>query len=450
MKMRKFGKSVSKYFRAILPQTFEKKGKGYYKYGWNDNLPLELIQVINNSGIAKKAAKKYAEYLEADGFTDELAAKIKINQYQTADKFLSKLALSFAYFDAAVLHVSRKADGTIAELKVMPIHKFRKRLDGDWQYNPTIGEEKYEDNKWVIYQRFQGTVASQTALQENITTYEKRGEIAYLFDGNPFDSDQYAIPDYLAAIEDIKTSAEITKMDYEAVLNGFNLGGIMSFVGVDETTKGEDGLTDRERIEDAMMHFTGLKKNNDGLTSRFGVWANFVSQPEQAPVFTGLDPKPILEASNTKRDIIERAVCKLWDVHPVLLGYSEASVLGNDKAIAQAMEILKNSVKPTQRMISEFMKVCYPQYEWTISEVKTTYIEPVLFDVMTQDEKRNLISLAPVEQQVPSEGQKLLDTLNSLSPLLATKVIDMIPQDVLLSALGIKSNTNEEQPPSVG
>lgn len=450
MKMKKFGKSVSKYFRAILPQTFEKKGKGYYRYGWNDNLPLELIQIINNSGVAKKAAKKYAEYLEADGFSEAASSSLMVNKVQNADKFLVKVALSFAYFDAAVINIGRKADGTIGELKVMPIHKFRKRLDGDWQYNPTIGEEKYDDSKWELYQKFQGQQATPEALSENITKYEKRGEIVYLYDGNPFDSDVYAIPDYLAAIEDIKTSAEITKMDYEAVLNGFNLGGVMTFVGVDETTKGEDGYTDRERIEDAMTQFTGLKKNQDGLTSRFGVWANFVSQPEQAPIYTGNDPKPILEASNTKRDVIERAVCKLWDVHPVLLGFSEASVLGNDKAIAQAMEILKNSVKPTQRLISDFMKVCFPQYDWTISEVKTTYIEPSLYDVMTQDEKRNLISLAPIEQPVPSEGQRLLDTLNSLSPLLATKVIDMIPQDVLLTALGIKTTTNEKQPPSVG
>jgi hypothetical protein len=192
-----------------------------------------------------------------------------------------------------------------------------------------------------------------------------------------------------------------------------------------------------------MRSFSGLKKNNDGLTSRFALLTNFVEQPEQAPIFTGNDPKPILDASNTKREVIERAVARLFGVHPVLLGYSEASVLGNDKALAQAKEMLKDTVAPVQRLITEMFETLYGKsIDFTISEVQSTFIEPQLYDVMTQDEKRNLISLAPVEQEIPNAGQKLLDTLNSLSPLLATKVIDMIPQDTLLEALGIKSQPN--------
>ena len=37
-------------FKNILPVTTEKKGDGYFRYGWNDNLPLELIEAINNEG----------------------------------------------------------------------------------------------------------------------------------------------------------------------------------------------------------------------------------------------------------------------------------------------------------------------------------------------------------------------------------------------------------------
>jgi len=58
---KKLGKSHSKvFFRNILPTTFIDKNTGYYKYGYNDNLPLDIIQAINNSGTAKKALKKYA------------------------------------------------------------------------------------------------------------------------------------------------------------------------------------------------------------------------------------------------------------------------------------------------------------------------------------------------------------------------------------------------------
>jgi hypothetical protein len=436
-----FGKTFTRVFKNLLPKTYENKSEGYHKFGWNDNLPLEIIEAINNSGVAKKAAKKYAQYIEADGFAHENAAKFKVNKDETADSILSKIGVSFSYLFSCAYHVSRKLDGSVHEAKVMPMQKLRKKLNGNWCYNETIGTEKFDKSKWVDLQNFQGTIAPLSALEINKNEFGGRGEIYYIFDGNPFDSDIYAIPDFVASIEDLKTSSEISKMDYEAVLNGFVLGGVMTFVGDFESQqKGEDGLTQRERIEASMEQFTGLRKNNDGLTSRFAVLTNFVSTPEQAPVYTGNDPKPILEASNTKRDIIDRAVCKLWGIHPVLLGFTEASVLGNDKAIAQASMMLKQSVNPIQRLITQsFENMFGTQIDWTISEVKDNYIEPALLADMTPEERRNLLSLPPVEQNIPSDGERLLKTLNGLSPLLATKVIDMIPQDLLLNALGIKA-----------
>jgi len=400
-------------FKNILPVTTEKRGDGYFRYGWNDNLPLELIDAINNSGVAKKAAKKYAEYIQADGFVSPVASDFKVNAKQTADEFLGVLSTSFAYFSSGVIHVSRLGNGRVGKAEVMPTQKFRRGVNGTWFYNPTIGLEKFEKNAWVELQDFQGEVASFQAMDSNIKNFGGRGEILYVYNGNPFDSGHYAIPDYLAAFEDLKTSSELSKMDYEAVLNGFVLGGIMTFSGVDETTKGEDNLTDRQRVEDAMTQFTGLQKNKDGLTSRFGVLAHFVETPEQAPTYTATDPKPILEASNTKRDIIERSICRLWGVHPVLLGFAEAAVLGNKDAIEQAREELRNVVNPVQRLITMAMTAMYGKsIDWTISEFG-------------------------VSVNIPSEGDRILTTLNSLSPLLATKIIDLIPQDKLLSAFGI-------------
>jgi len=356
-------------FKNILPVTTEKKGDGYFRYGWNDNLPLELIEAINNSGVAKKAAKKYAEYIQADGFVSPVASSFKVNSKQTADKFVGIFATSWSYFNAVVIHVSRLGNGRVGKSEVMPLQKFRRGINGTWFYNPTIQTDKYRRDAWVELQDFQGEVATFEAMDINVNHFGGRGEILYVYNGNPFDSGHYGLPDYLAAFEDLKTSSELSKMDYEAVLNGFVLGGIMTFSGVNETTEGEDGLTDRQRVEEAMTQFTGLQKNKDGLTSRFGVLAHFVETPEQAPTYTATDPKPILEASNTKRDIIERSICRLFGVHPVLLGYSEAAVLGNTNAIEQARKELREAVKPVQGLIQETMATMYGNnIDWTLSE----------------------------------------------------------------------------------
>lgn len=412
-------KTVAKsQFRNILPKTYKNKSEGYYNYGWNDRLPLEIIEAINNSGVAKKAAKKYAEYIAADGFVSPVASSYKVNRKETGDKVLEKIATSFAYFDAVAYHIKRKGDGAIGEVTVAPIHKIRKSYEGHFMYNPTIGTEKFEKSKWETLQPFQGTVASMDAMAENVAVYGGRGEIFYVFDGNPFDSDVYAIPDFLAAFEDLKTSAELIKMDYEAVLNGFVLGGVMTFVGVDDKEEDDMGKTDRDYVLEEMAQFTGLRKNNDGLTSRFGVFTNFVETAEQIPQYTAADPKPILEASDKKRDTIERSICRLWGINPVLMGYEAAAVLGNDKAIEQAKADLRDVVNPIQRLITfSFQQMYGTAIDWTISEFGK-------------------------EVNIPSVGDKILNTLNQLSPLLATKVIDMIPQDILLDALGIPANSD--------
>ena len=284
--------------------------------------------------------------------------------------------MSFAYFYACALHIKRKGDGSIGSVSVMPVQKLRRGLNGTWFYNETIGG-KYDKKCWVELQDFQGQKVHASVLAENIQKFGGRGEVFYMFDGNPFDSSVYAIPDYYASIEDLKTCSEISKMDLESVLNGFVLGGVMSFFDVDDTTKGEDGLTDRERTDLAMTQFTGLQKNADGLSSRFGIMTHYTKTKDQAPIYTANDPKPILEASNAKRDIIERAVCRLWGVQPVLIGYSEASILGNDKAISQAVDMLTKTVNPVQRLITDSLKKIYgTEIDFTISEFKPTQTAP--------------------------------------------------------------------------
>jgi len=417
---KKIGKSDSKVFKNILPTTYQDKGIGYFKYGYNDRLPLDIIDAINNSGTAKKALKKYSDYIQADGFISDNASKFQVNEKETADKILSKIALSFGYFSGCAIHVSRLGNGAVGKIKVLPFHKVR-RDNECFYFNDTIGSEKYDKNAWVKLQSFKGTIATFEDIQLNKTQFGSRGEIFYLFNGNEFDSALYPIPDFLASFEDIKTSSEIAKMDYEAVLNGFALGGTMTFIGVSENKDEATGQSDRDRVEEAMTQFTGLRKNKEGLTSRFAVMTNFVDTKEEVPIFTGNDPKPILEASNSKRDIIERAVCRLWDVHPVLLGYSEAAVLGNSDAIEQAKEILRDSVNPIQRLISDAFRELYGNtIDWTISEFG-------------------------IEINIPSAGDKILKTLNSLSPLLATKVIDLIPENTLLESFGIAPNPQQQQ-----
>lgn len=436
-----------KVFRALLPKTYKAKSQGYYKFGHDDRLALDIIKAINNSSTAKKASRKYADFIQGDGFVDVNLSRLFANKKKgiTFDKLLQVASISMSYFGAVPFLIGRTPEGDIGSVEVVPFQKYRKGIEGDWYYNETIGEEKENKSAWVKVQDFQGVKITPQDVMYNIEHYGGRGEIYYMHAGNPFDSDIYAIPDFLAGYYDLKTHSELINMDYEAVLNGFVFGGIMTFIGVDDTIKKEStGMTEREEIEDSMASFTGLNKDKDELTTRFAIMAHFANSKDEAPIYSPHDPKAILESSIRKREEVERSISRMWDVHPVLLGHSEASVLGNDKAFQQAEKMLAKSVRPTQRMIEQTLKMFYPNFDFTIASYSSDYIEPSLMKDLTEDERRALIGYEPKEQAVTSEGERILKVLNGLSPLLATKLVDLIPEDKLLNILGIKAENTPQ------
>jgi len=173
----------------------------------------------------------------------------------------------------------------------------------------------------------------------------------------------------------------------------------------------------------------------------------FAPNKDSIPVLQPFDAKAIYDASNTKRELIERSVCRLFGIHPVLMGYTDAAVLGNQQALSNAVALLNNKINSFQRHISSaFNELFGEDYDFTISTFTPyQFIAPELFAVLTEDEKRATGGYSPIERSIPTEGDKILEVLNGLSPLLATKVIELIPKQTLLDALGIKAELETTQ-----
>ena len=206
------------------------------------------------------------------------------------------------------------------------------------------------------------------------------------------DNPQYPVPDYYASIEDVLTSAEIQRYDLEAVMNGFVPSAILTLVGkTDNTTKDANGRTARDYQEDALASFTGHDKNEEGLSGRNRLLVMEAATKEEIPVLQTFDAKAILDASNSKRDVIERAVCRSFGVQPVLVGYSDAAVLGNTQSIANASLELANNVNALQRLIERTFTILFPQVEWKLSAFKpVSYIPESVYQYLTEDEIRAL------------------------------------------------------------
>jgi hypothetical protein len=373
---------LMKFLNRFVEIVKDLGSKPYIFYGKDNYLPNKLVKWVNESGTAKLALNKYAQYIEADGFVDETTQQFKFNEHQTGNQFLYDVSIQQSYFKGFALFIQR--DGfNKPKAKVLALDKCRKDKDGEgiW-YNPTLFTAKFEEIKWKQYPIYK---------RENTILTAPDGEIAYFFKKsaeNPY----YPIPDYFAGIEDIITSAELSKMDLEITWNGFLTSGSMTFIGnPNQVIEDETGKTYKQYIDDLLTEFTGAKKDGDGLSTRFSLLTFFANNKEEVPIYQPFDTKGIIDASNAKRELIDRNVCRLMKVPPVLIGFSEATVLGNQQALSNSQKELINTVNSDQRFITECLKTIFPELNLEITQFQPALVaDPVLMNYLTEDEIRNI------------------------------------------------------------
>ena len=375
---------VFRFFNRYVEIIKDLGSKDYILYGHDNLLPNKCLKYINDSGTAKMCVAKVAEYTEADGFVSDIESAKKVNKYQKGDDFLRDIALQVSVFKGFALLVKRNGFDIPVEADVLSFEKIRRKKDGSgFYYNKNVGNDKYKESEWVFYPEYNKNA-------RGIATQYPQGEIAYFYirsAENPY----YPIPDYYAGIEDIITSAELSKMDLELALNGFMPSALLTVIGdPNQVVQGETNKTNREVIEDTLAEFSGAVKDKNGLSGRFSLATMWAHTKEEVPVLQTFDAKAIIDASNTKRDAINRDVCRLFKVPPVLVGFSEATVLGNQQALSNSQKMLIDTVNSYQRFITESINEVFVG-DWTISQKTPAAVsDPALLAVLTEDELRRI------------------------------------------------------------
>ena len=387
---------VIPFMNMFVPEK-ENRSKGIYEFGKDNLLPNKLMRWVLDSGTAKRAQEKRAAYITADGFVEEEAANLKVNPFQTADKLLTEISGYQAYFKGFALHVKRRPNGV--EVETLPFQDIRKRLDGDFSYNPTYSSTKFDQNKEKIIKAFKFGKIDQSHLDK----IGDNGELIYAYHKSA-DNKHFPIPDYYAGIEDIRTSSELQKLDYEAVVNGFIPSAILTLIGnLDDESEDENGMTEKDYFDEQLEAFTGNVKDYEGKSGRMRLFINWARTKDEAAVLQPFDAKAIIDASNSKRDIIDRTVSRLFGVHPMLLGFADPAGLGNQQAMANASQELNNDVISDQQLVTEVFQALYPDIKnWDITTFRPIqFIPDKILEDLTIDERRALVGYAPIKPIIP-------------------------------------------------
>ena len=426
---------MNKFFEIFNRLAVIKENKSTKAY--DNAFQGELIKAVMNSGTARNCVDKRASYIFGNGFSDEVIAKEKINSIQTYNKFLADTSNNVALFKTVSWIVRIGVDGMPYSVKSIPTQKVFTKSDGNFIYNPTLFTDNYYKNDDLEYEAYRpdfNPLQRKEEVAKQIKKYKsQRGFIYYRYIRS-IGSDHYAIPPAYSGLEDILTDHELSAYELENLQNGFLPSAILTLIGkVDDTIIDEKtGLTEAGLLRKNLKQFTA----KDGGRTKLMVLT--ADTKEQIPNLQQLDVGKILEGLEKITDRVGRKVCRLFEVPPVLAGFEDAAILGSSQTFKNALLGLQHSVIKDQELIIESLKEIYGDKDFSISSLKLIdYIPNEILSKLTDDELRALAGYEPLPIETSNAAQQTLNSLNTLSPLVANKVLESMSDQEIRSLIGL-------------
>lgn len=413
-----------------------------HKYGDNNLLPNEIMEMVYDSGTASACYSKLAQFLYAKGFVNEAASKLQVNEHQTANALLAELVPYRALLRGTAYAVNFSILGTEKEVACIPFECVRKLKNGRFVVNFGLSEGKQKKEDDMEFLPFNPYATPEEISQEIIDYIDAGnvyyGHMYYSFRKRP-GQNIYPIPDYFAGKEDIETDAEISRFERKNIKNGFFPDAMLTAIGEeydDVVVRNDDG-TETSAPSDAKTGLVKTIKSIKGGETEATVLLITAPNKESVPDLKTFDRGPGLKSMEGMTDRVANKVARHFGVPPVLIGLSTEGKLGNNQELLNSIKLFGLVLAPMQDDIKRDFEVLFPGHDWSISSLNPfDYIDPVIAAKMTDDEIRSFGGLPELEKPQSSEMEKTLAALNSLSPLVANKVLESLSSEELRGLIG--------------
>jgi hypothetical protein len=319
----------------------------------------------------------------------------------------------------------------------VPFHTVRKLTNGQFVVNPTLGSSDYKKDQDRIHDGFDNSPAvvqeiinqAQALDAANPSPDNQPGQILYVYQKNS-QQPHYPVPASWAGRLDMETEPQILKADHRGVTNRVQTN-VKVFIpgGLDNANPDESGQTELDKASDAI----GELFSED---AKFMVFTG--ATKDDAPQVDYLDNFDSLGSSDSKRETVGRAICRWWGIPPELVGWATAGQMGNVEQLKTIIGMLQQDVLDVQGLIQRTFEMLFPAFDATLTNYNIVGDIPErVWQIMSDDERRNTAGLQELDTEQTSEGQKVLNALNSLSPLVANKVLESMTKNQILELVGL-------------
>lgn len=426
---------------AAQPSFVEKKGKPYILYGEKNDYPNYLLYLYNNSAKHSAIINGKVDYVCGKGWgydkdgTDEVQAK-KVESFlnkanakgESLNEVTEKAELDIEIFNGAYLQIVWNKLGEIASIYHLDYTTVRSNKDNtefyvsdEWvKYNP---DGSYKPNNNAEYKAF-------PAFNPN---NKKGSQVLYLKKYHP-GIDIYTLPNYRGSITWIEVDIEIGNYHLNNVKGGFFVNKLINFNNGVPSEEGQKAI--EKMFADKFGGVRGRKYmlafNNDTTKAATAVDLNVA---ESDKLFDQLN-------KTTQQEIFTGHRI----TSPMLFGIKTEGQLGGRTEMREAYEAFQNIyVNGRQQWLEKAINMLAGCNDIT-TPLTIQRTEPIAFEfsetaqtqVMTQDEIRERIGLPPAEKKENDAAQQTINAINSLSPLVANKVLDNLTSDELRALVGLK------------
>lgn len=408
------------------PKFVEKKNQEWVTYGDDNKYPYHLLNLLNTSAKHNAIVNGKANFIVGSGlqWEDEnyqYLAEQDINRSgESINDILPKIALDIEVFGGCYLEVIYNAFNEPTSLYHIDYAKVRSNSDNSEFYISDQWETKQKPDDIVTIKAYDG---EDTQGKKIIYIKEYRPAV-----------NTYTLPSYQGALNYIELDVAVSEFHLNAIHNGLMPSKMISF------NNGTPSIEEQRLIERQLKEKFAGEKN----AGKFII--NFNNDPTKAPTVIDLSASDL----DKQFDLLNRTIQQeIFSGHrvtsPLLFGIATEGALGNRNEIREAYQIFQNTyINGKQVFIERWLKYILEPFGYN-TDFAIQPTEPLAFEFseqiisanMTQDEIREKLGLPVIVQKVETSQQDIINGINSLSPLVANKVLESMTPNEIRGLIGL-------------
>jgi DNA-binding Lrp family transcriptional regulator len=446
---------VLQFADSKIPEFKEVRNKDYILYGEDNKYPDYLTGLYNKSPTHNAIVNGKSDYILGSGLDQKVpqpggfapvvkedgsvvAAAVINSRGETMNEVLAKSIKDLEIYGGFRWVITFNMLGSIAEINHYDYDKFRTgKTPGTYYFKNNWGNSREEPIPYDEY--------DPSAVQKEKKDKGKVTSKVFAYNEYRPGCQFYPLPGYVATCNYIEIEIEISKFHLSSIRNGMMPSKMIQFYTGEPTEDKKKEIENRFRkkfsgSENAGKFVLVFNPNKDKTVD------------VQDLSFNELDKQfEILNKTSQQQIFTGHQVTS-----PMLFGIKSEGQLGGNTELKTSYEIFINTyAKPKQlsieKIVNYFGMLMGKGDGYFIRQLDPIGIivpDSMLNTVLKPEEARELLGLPAIEAAAVGASQKIIDTLASVSPLVATKILDSLSSNEIRSLASLPPLAGGDMPPT--